>query len=262
MEPLRVAAVSYLNAQPLVVDLQADPRLAVELCPPSEASRRLLAGEADIGLIPCVSLLDDAGLTHLPGLGIGARGPVDSVFLYLRSDVDEGRAQPPFEVRLDPGSRSSQMLTRLYLEEMRTLPPESLIYREGALSGAFDGPDSPAAVLVIGDPALGLEAPEGYRRIDLADAWRLHTGFPFVFAVWGLKQDLLNRHSWLPQRFAEALRTGLADLPRIVDQFPGSVAVDRSSALTYLRENIAFELGEREEAGMSEFLRRAAAKRR
>ncbi|MEE9391246.1 MAG: menaquinone biosynthesis protein [Planctomycetota bacterium] len=264
MRPLRVAAVSYLNARPLIADLESDSRLQLDPCPPAEVARKLLDQRADLGLVPCVTLLEDESLSYLPGLCIAARGAVDSVFLYLRKGaLTAAQASPDLrlDLRLDPCSRSSQMLTRIFLEDFEGVDPRRIHYRSANPTEAFSGDEARAdGVLVIGDRALGLAAPPGFERIDLAEAWRRQTGFPFVFAVWGLKEDLLNRHPWLPERFRAALEQGLKQLPDIVDAFAEPLAVDRGVAIAYLQDRIQFRLGALEEQGMTEFLARARAK--
>ena len=51
----RLVAVSYLNTKPLrygVLRSEIQEHLAMDLAIPSECARRLVAGEADIGLVP------------------------------------------------------------------------------------------------------------------------------------------------------------------------------------------------------------------
>ena len=94
--PIRVGAVSYLNAKPLY--LSADEfapgvRLAMDL--PSRLADRLAAGELDVALIPSVEYLAGAriGATRsCPGFAIAARGPVRSVKLFSRVPVRADRA--------------------------------------------------------------------------------------------------------------------------------------------------------------------------
>lgn len=257
--PLQVAAVSYLNAQPLIGDLREEPRLSLKDCPPAQAAADLLSGRVDLALVPAVALAHDPELTTIPGLGIAARGPVDSVFLYLKEELvaagPEGRAS--WRVALDPRSRSSQMLVRVYLEVFRGLEPGRIDYCEVNPDAALAQGSGQDAVLVIGDAALGREAPAGFRRLDLAELWQRETGLPFVFAVWALKRPLLDRNVWLSQRFRDALVVGEGSLEAIIDAFPDPLRVSRSEALEYLRHRIVYRLGPREEEGLQLFLEHA-----
>jgi hypothetical protein len=47
------------------------------------------------------------------------------------------------------------------------------------------------AALVIGDPALQIDRSR-YLTLDLAEEWIRHTGKPFVFAFWAVRQDALK----------------------------------------------------------------------
>lgn len=261
-EPLRVAAVSYLNAQPLIGDLRQEARLQVRDCPPAVAASDLLAGQVDLALVPAVVLARDPDLTLLPDLGIAARGPVDSVFLYLRDDLLEGtlHRDQPLQIALDPRSRSSQMLVRIYLETFRELPANRIAYREVEPEVSLAPGSAADGVLVIGDAALGRSAPSGFRRLDLAAMWQRETGLPFVFAVWALKQSLLDRNVWLPERFQLALERGEQSLESIVDGFSEPLRVGRSEALDYLRHRIVYRLAGPERAGLRLFLNYARSR--
>ncbi len=85
--PIRIGAVSYLNAKPLYYDLcefAPDVRLSMDV--PSRLAEQLAAGELDVALIPSVEYLRGAGLGYeiIPGFAIAARGPVRSVKLFSR----------------------------------------------------------------------------------------------------------------------------------------------------------------------------------
>ncbi len=52
MRPLRLGAVSYLNAAPTVHGLGEDSRFEIVRDVPAQIAARLHAGEIDLGLIP------------------------------------------------------------------------------------------------------------------------------------------------------------------------------------------------------------------
>ena len=47
------------------------------------------------------------------------------------------------------------------------------------------------AGLLIGDPALKIDRAR-YHTLDLAEEWIRHTGKPFVFAFWAVREDALR----------------------------------------------------------------------
>ena len=147
--PIRVGAVSYLNAKPLyyrLCDFAPDVRLSMDL--PSRLAEQLAAAELDVALIPSVEYLRgvDRGYEILPGFAIAARGPVRSVKLFSRVPWPEiGR------LALDAGSRTSQALARIWLDERHGVRPaiiEELPLGVSVLESTAD------AVLVIGDRAM------------------------------------------------------------------------------------------------------------
>lgn len=257
MAALRVGVVSYLNARPLTAGLEGSTSLELCRMEPSRVAQALLMGEVDIGLVPSVTLLSDEELTYLPGLCIGADGAVDSVFLFENTSRSTGG---PARVILDPASRTSQELTRIYLEEFMDLPSASLAYSErDPLSALADGDGD--FVLMIGDRALNPDLPGGWRRIDLASEWKKATGLPFVFAVWGLSKRTLREHPELPTVFAESLSMGMTHLEQVVAQYASRHEVDVVQATHYLRDRIVHTMGAREEEGLRAFFERVRRRR-
>ncbi len=121
--PVRVGAVSYLNAKPLYYRLdEFAPGVRLEMDLPSRLADRLAAGELDLALIPSVEYLRGAapGYEILPGFAIAARGAVRSVKLFSR--VPLGRIE---RLALDAGSRTSQALARVWLDARHGVRPAS-----------------------------------------------------------------------------------------------------------------------------------------
>src|SRR4051794_4464228 len=177
--PIRVGAVSYLNAKPLYYRLtEFAPGISLEMDLPSLLADRLARGELDIALIPSVEYLRGAsrGYEIVPGFAIAARGAVRSVKLFSRVPLDRiGR------LALDAGSRTSQALGRIWLDEGRGVQPSQI----GELPVGVPIAESTAeAVLLIGDRAMMVDERRYRVVIDLGAAWKALTGLPFVFALW------------------------------------------------------------------------------
>jgi chorismate dehydratase len=243
VSPVRLGAVSYLNAAPLVHGLAGDPAFALSADLPSRVADQLHAGAIDVGMIPAIEYAR-GDYAIVPGIAIGSRGPVRSVSLYLRGKLDQIR-----RVALDTSSRTSVALVRILLRERLGRDPE---YVDGPpdLQGMLSEAD---AALVIGDPAL--YASTDAERMDLGEGWQMLTGLPFVFAFWAGRPGAITAAH--VARLQAALRAGLADLPRIAVSYNGHGADRRELNESYLRSNIAYALGPEELAGLSEFYRRA-----
>jgi chorismate dehydratase len=111
------------------------------------------------------------------------------------------------------------------------------------------------AHVFIGDPALRLRGElrrHGFHLLDLGQAWRKHTGLPFVFAVWALRKGV-SAAPWT--RFLTQLKNqGLRNIHRIVatqDVLPAA------AARTYLSKIMRYDLGSSEIRGIREFQRLA-----
>jgi chorismate dehydratase len=83
MAIVRIGAVSYLNARPLVVGLEAHrERFAVRYDLPSTCAQLLHGHEIDLGLIPSIEYLRGERYAIVPDCAVASDGPVASVALW------------------------------------------------------------------------------------------------------------------------------------------------------------------------------------
>ena len=261
--PLRVCAVSFLNAWPLVhpltrehlpgaprfVDADGAPLFEVSTALPSECARQLEQGLCDVALVPVAAYAAHPEWEVVPEVGIGCRGPVQSVVLV--ADVPLAQV---VRVHLDAASRSSALLVQLLLAA-RGIHPEFVVapHREGL--ARVRGGD---AALIIGDAALGLG---GARVHDLGNLWQATTGLPFVFAFWAARPGLLTpaHVAALQQARAYGLKHAedLARAYREARLAAGDDALSENAYANYLRRTIRYSLSTKEREGLVEFLTRA-----
>jgi len=231
--PVRIGSVGYLNAKPLIQAVDRSVYDVVEACP-SAIATKLASGEVDVALVPIVAVLSDPTLRVIPGVCIGASGPVESVLW-----VGETPPETWTHLVLDGESRTSAVLSRVLLDgpmratmgtvEVQKGPPGCGVARAKGTTGA----------LVIGDAARTL--PERLtHRVDLAEVWSRWTGHPFVFAVWAGRPDLP------PHVVSDLKRAAEEGLRGREEEYQGS---DR----TYLTESIRYELDEAAHIGMRRF---------
>ena len=184
MSRLRISAISYLNTAPLMWDFEhagvgGDFDISYTL--PSACARELQSGTADIGIIPAAAYTQIDNLMVLPGVAIASRCAVRSILLVSRVPIETIRT-----VALDTSSMTSVALTRILFQKWlgggRTFTShEPNIEKMLATNDAG---------LVIGDPALRIDRTR-YFTLDLAEEWIRHTGKPFVFAFWAVRQAAL-----------------------------------------------------------------------
>ena len=254
MPKLRAAAVSFLNARPLTAGLAGSQRIELVLAEPSACAAMLERGEVDLALQPVAAL---AGKDYevVPGLAIGADGPVQTVVLAGENPPDAWD-----EVFLDTASRTSQVLAQVVLREMGLSPRFTPLPAEQGLERARGS----KGALVIGDRAFWLV--EGASRrpyphvrqvLDLGRAWNQATQLPMVFAVWAARPGVLS-----PEDVAELARAaqhGLGIRTEIATAFAREAGGKPETYRRYLTQRIRYGLGPYELAGLEAFLSRAAA---
>jgi chorismate dehydratase len=249
MGRLRLGAVEYLNARPLVYGLHrhAD-RFDVRFDVPARCAELLHRGEVDVGLVPSIEYLRGEPYVAVPGVAIGSDGPVASVAVFSHKPVDRIRT-----VALDASSRTSVALFTVLCArhfgiapEVRVMPPEPQRMLE-----ACD------AALLIGDVALLFDHDAaGVQKTDLGLAWKAYAGLPFVYAFWFGRPGVLSGGDIVA--LGEACRLGVEHAGDVARQhFPDDTARAGIGA-RYLRDNVEFGFAERELAGLTRFYRDAA----
>lgn len=247
--PLRVGAVSYLNAKPLYFRLEEfAPNVQLSMDLPSRLADRLARGELDVALVPSIEYFRSGGKVVLPGFAIAARGPVRSVKLFCR--------KPPAEVdrlALDEGSRTSHVLARAWLDAAHGARPSRI---EPLPIGASPLECPADAVLVIGDRAMKVPDASFEIAIDLGEAWMQLTGLPFVFALWVARAGLDLGD--LPEALERSRVEGLAHAADIAREFGPGLGLQQDACVEYLTRVLSYDLGEPEVAGLTRFARMAA----
>jgi chorismate dehydratase len=249
MTPVRLGAVEYLNARPLVYGLSAHPdRFSLRFDVPSRCAALLHAREIELGIVPSIEYLRGGPYLAVPGVAIGSEGDIASVAVFSRRPLSEVRS-----LALDTSSRTSvallQVLCRNYFgiaPEMKPMLPEpDQMLRECD------------AALIIGDRALLFDhVGAGVDKIDLGAAWTAYSGLPFVYAMWVGHEGAIGAAD-IELLVAAGLK-GAAHPDAVAGDYfaamPGSVALGAH----YLRHNVKYECGERQLAGLARFYREAA----
>lgn len=244
----RIVLVNYLNTLPMLEGIRAHlgDRVELILAHPADCAGTLLRGEADYGLVPVGALLERTDWRRVTGFGIGCDGPVDTVCLFGERPMEEWS-----EVLLDYQSRTSVLLTRylLHTHWNRDLPlrPAEEGY-EHHIRGNTGG-------LIIGDRAFGARKRFPF-HYDLGEAWKIHTGLPFVFALW------VSRAEGDPA-FEAALNQALAEGVRAAEDIARRCRADYpdQDLAHYFRHSIRYALDDRMLEGFERF-RLLAAKGR
>lgn len=249
MKPVRVGAVGYLNARPLVEGLDRQPdRFAVQFDAPSRCAALLHDGAIDVGLIPSIEYLRRADYRVVPDIAIASRGPVASVALFTARPTTAIRS-----IALDASSRTSATLLRILCARWFDIEPKFLTLPPD-LEGMLKRSD---AALLIGDAALYADHDAaGLDKIDLGEEWTAMTGLPFVWAFWAGRAGVLDPDAVAAlQRARDEGRSAIEAIARrYFPDDPEKAEIGR----VYLRENIQFFLDEPALRGLRRFYEEAA----
>jgi chorismate dehydratase len=246
--PLRLGAVSYLNTKPLVYGLDAHPdQFDVRFDVPSKCAELLHEGRVDLGLIPAIEYVR-GHYAIVPGISIASHGDVATVAVFARKPIERVET-----LALDLSSRTSVALTRVLCAKKWKIEPR-FTPAEPDLEAMLGRAD---AALVIGDPAFEIDpARHNVTKIDLGAEWQALTDLPFVYAMWVGRPDAVR--SAQCRALQQARDAGVAHLPDIAKQVaPGDAALEQR-ALSYLRDNLKYGLGQAEQAGLRRFHELAA----
>lgn len=240
---IRVGAVTYLNAKPLVVSLARlapDAEIVVDF--PSRLADMLRNGQLDVAMIPSIEYARQPGCTVVSNACISCHGPVRSVKLYSRVPAEEIQS-----LALDEGSRTSAALARILLKERYGIHPTLCSLPIGAV---IDDVWADAMVL-IGDRGMLPASGQFHFTWDLGEEWCQWTGLPFVFAMWTGRPGV-DLHGF-EEVLAAARDDGLTRLEEIARTESPLLGITQEECLTYLRDHLKFFLGEPQRQAVARF---------
>ena len=232
MSKIRVSAVSYTNTKPFIYGLQHSDiidLIDLSLDVPSDCAKKLITGQADIGLVPVVALLDIPDYHIISDYCIGAVTAVNSVFIFSKIPADQIKS-----LKLDDQSRTSNELAKILLKEHWNNP-------------VFISDDDADAFVEIGDRTFGKKDKFPY-AYDLAEEWIKFTGLPFTFAVWASNKPISQQ---FVDKFNAALKFGLDHRKDVIKQLPANNDFDLED---YLHHHIDFTLDQKKQEALELFL--------
>jgi chorismate dehydratase len=238
---IKVGIVNYLNTKPMLYGIERSPVLdEIELIKdyPSNIASALLKNEIDVGLVPVAIIPKLKYYELITDYCIGCDGAVASVCLFSDVPLEEVET-----VLLDYQSRTSVELARLLLRDYWKINPEllpaSVDFRQ-CIKGTTAG-------VVIGDRALQQRKQSRF-VYDLGEAWKNHTGLPFVFAAWISNKQLDKEFI---QSFNDANKAGVQNIAEVIQETESDVYDMRE----YFTNNVSYELNDRKREALQLFLK-------
>ncbi len=239
-QKVKVGAVSYLNTKPLLFGFEKGmmkDEVEIMIDHPGNIATALLNGTIDIGLVPVAILPQMNNYSIVSDYGIAADGAVASVCLFSEVPLEQIEI-----ILLDYQSRTSVELVQ-YL--FKNYWKKEVIFKNAADDFLHHISGTTAAV-VIGDRAFEQRAISSF-IFDLGEAWKLHTGLPFVFAAW-VSNKLIDEQ--FLTAFNKANQFGLQHLQEVVLANP----YELFDLYRYYTQNIQYELNDASLKGMKLFL--------
>lgn len=251
---LRLGVVSFLNSRPLIEGLGEEAGVCCTFDVPARLPALLDQGAVDAALVPLVDVLRRPGhFRVVSDACIASDGETMTVRVFARVPPDRVRT-----LWADTHSHTSVILADLLWRELfgRCLELRPLEHCAGL-------PAEAEAVLLIGDKVVDpARASFGY-EVDLGGAWRQHTGWPFVFAVWVCRAERAAQRpaeqEHLARLLAAARDRGVARADEIARVHGLQLGWPVELARRYLTRCLCFTLTARAVAGAEHFARRAAA---
>lgn len=260
MKPARMGRISFLNVLPIYHPLEAGviPHdFELVSGPPAYLNDMMAAGELQISSCSCFEYARNPSRYYIArDLSIGSRGPVMSVLLLSRVPPEELSGR---EILISGESHTSVALLKLLAKDYYGITPS---FKTGAVTAALRSPNPPEAFLAIGDEALRLRNHPDYPyRVDLAEAWRLWTGLPFIFGLWVIDAQAAES-GFFGEDPSELLRRGrdwgLAHMEIILDLTGHGCPLSRDELRRYYNEGLLYSLGEEELRGLTRFYEKLA----
>ncbi len=207
----------------------------------------LANGEVDAALAPIIEYQRIPDVAIIPNVCVGSKTAVRSVVLVTRKN----NLKKVERVALDESSRTSAALVKILFREFLGFEPEW----ETSSPDLKEMMAHADAALIIGDPAMTIPADE-FHVFDLATLWHEFTGFGFVFAMWMVRNDSVEKVRAID--FVAARGEGLANLDRVIADYSHKLELSRDDVKEYLTENIVFQVDEEMRKGMNLYFELAA----
>lgn len=261
---LRIGRIPYANLFPLFYYLEnkCDNSLYKFINGhPSRLNKLLREGNLDISPSSSIEYLrNKERYSILPFLSISSMGRIDSIILFSNNPINELKGKG---VALSSDSDTSIVLLKIILKEFEGINCRFSIVTSHDIREHLS---KSSAVLLIGDTAmkevkrLRRQTKEDRQQTiyiyDLGELWHKYTGLPFVFALWIVRNEVLNKKIGLIKRLSLDLYNAkqylLKNLSSIADNAPQRSFLTKKELIDYWK-TISFDLTERHLEGLRLF---------
>ena len=276
---LRIGRIPYANLFPIFYYLdskcdQTGYRFTKGV--PSRLNKLLRDGKLDISPSSSIEYLRNRDrYLILPFFSISSSGPIDSILLFSKLPLNEMGGKT---IALSSESDTSVVLLKIILKEFLSIKCKFRTVRYRSVKNALS---SFTAFLLIGDTAMKeakktvtkrdhtyqtaqsiashrspiTHYPSVY-KYDLAELWHIHTGLPFVFALWIVRREAISEKKDLIMKLSiellHANRYALGKFPLIAKKFSHNKWLDEKTLVGYWKK-ISYNLTDKHLEGLRLF---------
>ena len=240
-QSLRIGCVKYLNARPLIHGWTGE----VTLDHPAALCAQLARGDLDVALVSSFEFLRNPIYRIVDDISISSAGPVYSVIVAHQGGISETD-----KIELDPAAETSVNLLRCLLSESQLNPR----FTRTSASSNVSPARTRRARLLIGDQAIRFrqEHAQEFHFWDLGEQWARVVGFPFVYALWLIRPEVIDAKT-IADRLRALRDKNLANIDKLI---AAEKDFNREFCIGYYRENLRFNFGQEEKQGLTEFHKR------
>ncbi len=234
---VKIACVSYHNTTPYIYafDHFLDQNLfELERDVPAICAEKFKQGKVQISLLPVGVLPELEEYTILDNYSISCDGEVRTVCIFSHVPIEQLNT-----IILDQDSRSSNLLAQILMKEHWKVEAKFKHENEEAF-------DQHCGRILIGDKVFEAENKYAY-KYDLGTHWKIHTGLPFVFAVWvSLKEVDKQVIIEMERAFVKSFNKPEQWLPKKEN--------DPLNLSSYLTKHIKFDFDDRKKESLDLYL--------
>jgi len=187
---MRLGYIDYLNCYPFYYRMfEKKPVPGIRIYPGYPCMLNKMMADRQLDMSPisaatCAEISDHVAL--LPQFCLSSVGYVGSVILVSKIPIEELNHK---NVGITSASHTSAVLLKILLKNYYNLEPVYIPTHPRPILKDLD------AALVIGNDAMAISAEPVSYMYDLGDLWLRKTGFPVVFAVFVVRESIVEKYA-------------------------------------------------------------------
>jgi chorismate dehydratase len=187
---MKLGYINYLNCYPFYFRMfEKQPLNGISIYPGYPCMLNKMMADRRLDMSPissatCAEISDAVAV--LPQFCLSSVGYVGSVILVSKIPIEDLNQK---KVGITSASHTSEVLLKILLKRYYNLEPVYIPTHPRPVLEDLD------AALVIGNDAMAISSVPIPYIYDLGDLWLRKTGFPVVFAVFAVRENMVEKYS-------------------------------------------------------------------